>query len=136
MTAIGHLPAYQYSAAFAASANGSSLAGINVDLAAFRASVFVWTTSTGMQDLIDLLAQSGVDLHRWELWSVDGFSADGHTLVGRATNPHGRTVGSLATLPEPATGALAAIGTALLAAARRGRSTVKADRASRPRLRA
>jgi hypothetical protein len=119
MTKIGRLPGDEAAGALFASADGSVVVGASADFDTLGLSVFVWTEATGMRDLLDILAEEVIELRGWELLWLDGLSADGHTLLGRAVNPRGRALSWLVILPEPATGALVAPGTALVSAYRR-----------------
>jgi len=120
-TSIGALPGDTVAGAFSVSADGSVIGGASGDVAAFRLTAFLWSADGGVLDVKLLLAAQGIDLSGWELWNVTGLSADGHTLFGHGTNPQGRLVGWVATVPEPATALPLAIGSASLALAARAR---------------
>ena len=69
--------------------------------------------------LEDVLAELGLDLDGWQLEAATSISADGHTIAGYGINPNGVREAWVATIPEPATGMLVALGVAFLAAKRR-----------------
>ena len=111
MVALGKLPGTNNSSALGVSADGSVVVGYSGSLA-FRwtkatgmvalgggmasdvsadGSVIVvgeslWTQSSGLRPLADVLVDDyGLDLRGWNLYSVSGISADGHTVVGTGT---------------------------------------------------
>jgi probable HAF family extracellular repeat protein len=69
--------------------------------------------------LVDVLAEAGLDLTGWHLEAATSISANGHTIAGYGINPDGVREAWVATIPEPATGVLVALGVAFLAAQRR-----------------
>jgi probable HAF family extracellular repeat protein len=89
---------------------------------------FIWTETTGMQYLSDVLDALGVDHSDWGLSEVSGISLDGHTIVGYGQGPdrlgqafliHLDSIPDVANVPEPGTALMLAIGTARLARRRR-----------------
>lgn len=50
---------------------------------------FIWTKEAGMRNLVDVLAEQGVNLSGWTLIEALGVSDDGLTIVGGGTNPFG-----------------------------------------------
>ena len=52
----------------------------------------------------------GLDLTGWTLGSVGGISSDGYVIVGDGINPDGYNEAWIATIPEPGTFLLLAIG--------------------------
>jgi probable HAF family extracellular repeat protein len=69
--------------------------------------------------LQELLAELGLDVAGWQLESATAISYDGDTIAGYGINPDGVREAWVATIPEPATGVLVALGVALLAVKRR-----------------
>lgn len=101
---------------------GSSTVGIGPDGSRFTGA-FIWDSTNGMRNLQDVLtSELGLDLTGWSLNWAKGISADGRTIIGAGYNPSGDIEGWIATIPEPSTAVLLAIGLAGLAAAGRGRS--------------
>ena len=93
----------------AISADGLFVVGKQLDYA------FLWDETQGFRNLKDVLQDDcQLDLTGWTLTSANGISADGLTIVGVGTNPAGQTEAWVATLPEPATFALLALGGLLL----------------------
>jgi len=79
----------------------------------------IWTAEAGMKRLKDVLVTDyGLDLTGWTLFDATGISADGWTIVGNGIDPEGHSQGWIATLPEPTTLVLLAVG-GLLALRRR-----------------
>ncbi len=60
-----------------------------------------------------LIADLGLDLTGWQL-EVPTISADGLTLVGTGINPDGNSEAFIATLPEPASLILLALGVPMM----------------------
>jgi probable HAF family extracellular repeat protein len=117
----GGLPGGEFSSeAFDLSADGSVIVGFgNSDLG--REAIF-WTPSMGMRNLKGLLEDLGLDLSGWTLTEARGISADGRTIVENGYNPMGNTEAWVATIPEPATLTLLALGGALALLRRRART--------------
>jgi uncharacterized membrane protein len=86
---------------------------------------FIWDTAHGMRRLQDVLAADyGLDLDGWDLVEALGISSDGLAIVGSGINPAGDHEAWIATIPEPSTAALLALGLVGIAMRRRrsGRS--------------
>ena len=75
-------------------------------------------------NLRDFLVNHGVsNLTGWTLGGATGVSADGRMIVGYGSNPDGKGEAWIATVPEPSTLVLAALGTGgLLVVLRRKRA--------------
>lgn len=76
-----------YSEATGVSADGAVVVGFSesaIDIEAFR-----WTEAQGMRSVLSLLADDGVNLGTWILYSAEGVSADGAVMVGLGLNPAG-----------------------------------------------
>ena len=109
-----------YSCAFDVTADGVLVVGSYNNLE-FNQRAFLWDDGHGMRDLTTILTDSGVDLSGWTLEVATGISADGTVIVGRGYNPSGQIEAWVATIPEPATLSLLALGLGALAIRRRGR---------------
>jgi probable HAF family extracellular repeat protein len=103
MLGLGDLPGgIVYSEGHATSADGSVVVGMSyssTDETAFR-----WTQARGMESVLDLLVESGVDMTGWKLRGASSVSADGQVIVGYGINPSGYGEGWLADFrnaPEP-----------------------------------
>ena len=101
------------SAAYATSSDGSIVVGVG--RISTGEAAFIWTQAGGLQDLAQVLTASGTDLTGWSLTRAYGISGDGRSIVGVGINPSGNLEGWLATIPEPSTGLLLAMGLAGLA---------------------
>lgn len=72
---------------------------------------FIWDAENGMRSLQDVLETVfQLDLTGWSLRAAHGISTDGLTIVGQGINPDGYTEAWIATVPEPATVILFALG--------------------------
>jgi probable HAF family extracellular repeat protein len=78
-TALGQLPGGNSSHALGVSADGSVVVGYG---GSGNGQAFIWTATTGMQLLSDVLAGLGVNLSGWGLGAATGISADGTVIVG------------------------------------------------------
>ena len=101
-----------YAWAWDVSADGSVIVG---DKSGW---VYVWDEQHGARELEEVLLGGGVDLTGWDLWTAEGVSADGQTIVGAAYNPAGKLEAYVAHIPEPVT--LALLIGSLACAVRRG----------------
>jgi hypothetical protein len=73
-----------------------------------------------MRSLTRLLVDEfGLDLTGWTLTRASGVSDDGLTVVGYVQNPSGYLEAWIATIPEPSTHLLVAVGLVWLAVMRR-----------------
>jgi probable HAF family extracellular repeat protein len=105
------------SRAMAASADGSVVVGYGTSASGKEASI--WDAVHEMRSLKGILvSEYGLDLTGWTLTEAWGVSADGKTIAGYGTNPAGNIEAWVATVPEPATLLLLAVG-GLLALRRR-----------------
>lgn len=119
MTALGDLPGGHFSShAFGVSADGSVVVGQSVSASGSEA--FIWEGDNGIRSLKNILVGDfGLDLAGWDLTGARGISADGLTIVGSGINPDGNPEGWIATIPEPCTLFLLALGTVALRRRRR-----------------
>lgn len=118
---LGYLPGANRSFPYAISGDGNLVFGESgSSLFNFRA--FVWDDANGIQDLMLILSNAGVDLHGWtRLSHIEDVSGDGHTILGYGYNAQGVYSSFLATIPEPGTLSLAAVSFVLFSR-RRGRT--------------
>jgi len=70
----------------------------------------IWTGGAAPTMEWLLTREYGLDLSGWVLTAATGVSADGHTIVGYGINPSGNWEAWVATIPEPGTLALLALG--------------------------
>jgi len=75
---------------------------------------FFWTQHSGFRGIKDILSDGGVDMSTWLLDEVDAISYDGLSIVGTGWMPEGNREAWMATIPEPATLCLLALGLPLL----------------------
>jgi len=90
------------------SADGSVVVGYGASSSGIEA--FVWDETNGMRALIQILADQGIDMTGWNLFSATAISADGLTIVGYGANPSGNTEAFIASIPEPSTALLFTLG--------------------------
>ena len=114
MVGLGDLPGGAFeSLARATSANGQVVVGFAS--ASVGPDAFIWDAGHGMRSLSDVLTNNfGEDLTGWELTEATDISADGTVIVGYGINPSGQPEGWMATIPEPTTAAILALGTAVI----------------------
>ena len=109
MVGLGPMPfATDEPIALAVNTDGSVIAGGGA--VADRGVAFLWDEENGARSLADVLTGRGVDILGWQLTQVTGISADGLTLTGNGITPEGETESWIASIPEPLTGALLAVG--------------------------
>lgn len=114
---LGDLPGGSFgSVATGVSADGSVVVGQSQSASGFE--VFVWDSTNGMRELDQVLTNQGIDLTGWTLWSAEGVSHDGLTIVGYGTNPSNAFEAWIAVIPEPSTALLLASGLGALAVGR------------------
>jgi hypothetical protein len=76
---------------------------------------YIWNEQDGVRLIQDMLASDyNLDLAGWTLINASGISDDGLTIVGNGINPDGVEEGWIATIPEPATIILFALGGVIL----------------------
>lgn len=121
MVSLGDLPGGDFeSLALDVSADGSVVVGSSRSDAGEEATI--WDQTHGLRSLTEVLTQAGVDLGGWRLLDARGVSADGRTIIGRATDINSQVVAWVAVIPEPGTlGTLAPVGLACLLRAQRRR---------------
>jgi probable HAF family extracellular repeat protein len=97
------------SEAWATSGDGSVIVGMTFTPDPMSGDVFYWTSSLGMRSLKQLLLDHGVsEVAGWQLIAARGISEDGRTIAGIGIY-NNQELGWVATVPEPSTGALAAL---------------------------
>lgn len=110
------------SKAYATSADGALVVGQS-KVASGHHRAFIWNQLNGMRNLHDVLADDlGLDFTGWILGEARDISADGAVIAGFGTNPDGFNEALVATIPEPATLSLLALGGLLVAKRRRQQS--------------
>ncbi len=109
---LGHINETYTGAVTALSADGSVAIGFERSFGFGGGSLgFIWTEATGMVDLNAFAASLGIDTQGLILDLPLGMSADGRTIVGRATDfSTFSTVGFVLTIPTPASAALLGLG--------------------------
>ena len=111
MVGLGSLAGGQfYGDALAVSGDGSVVVGVGRESSSSEYQAFMWDETHGMRNLQSVLVGYGLDLTGWTLSEAPGISADGLTIVGFGWNPDGNREAWMATLPEPATLSLLALG--------------------------
>jgi probable HAF family extracellular repeat protein len=79
-----------------------------------------WDLDGGIFTLKSLLLDHGVaEVEAWQLYAATAVSADGRTIVGQGLNPSGLQEAWIATIPEPRTAVLLAVGLMLIVVNRR-----------------
>lgn len=118
---LGNIPGSTSSTARGVSADGSVVVGIFAGTD-FTNDAFVWTESSAMQRLSDVLIANGaLGLEGWRLLSATGISPDGRWVTGNGRSPGGESYAYLADLwpvPEPSASWLFGSALAALACAR------------------
>jgi probable HAF family extracellular repeat protein len=110
MIGLGDLPGgIVQSEARAVSADGSVVVGI-ADMGAAIQKAFIWDAVHGIRSLQDVLIEQGDDLTGWTLMNAEAISDDGLTIVGIGKNPSGQSEAFVATVPEPTSLGLLALG--------------------------
>ena len=123
MVDLGRPPSAFDSGAFGVSADGNVVVGDS----AFDGDVapILWTASTGMRNLVDVLTELGVapQFAGWDLEQAEAVSADGMIITGWGFNPEGFREAWIVDLGEPsvvevptASGKILALFAALLGA--------------------
>lgn len=122
MVGLGDLPGGDFgSDAHAVSIDGAVVVGGSVAGENGWSAAFVWEEGHGMRSLEYVLANDcGLDLTGWWLMEAMDVSADGTTIVGYGINPDGQTEAWIATIPEPTTLSVLALGGFALLRRRRG----------------
>lgn len=92
IVSLGGLPGAQMSFAIAVSDDGAVVLGQSY-YSDGHSEPFVWTEAGGVRSLRDLLAASNVDISGWQNLQAEALSNDGNTIVGRGTNPSGKSEG-------------------------------------------
>ncbi len=118
MTGLGEGPRGGFDTrAYSVSGDGSVIVGVEGEWAYIADSrstgrAFIWDADNGMRSLSDVLENDyGLDVvSGWLLGEAVGISADGLTIIGNGINPNGHFEGWVATIPEPGTFLLLALG--------------------------
>lgn len=116
-TFLGTLDGWSTNWAAAISYDGSIVVGdLRVDsIPSEDSAAYIWNEADGMRLVQDMLEQEyGLDLTGWTLNTAMDISDDGMTIVGYGINPDGIEEGWIATIPEPATIILFALGGVIL----------------------
>jgi probable HAF family extracellular repeat protein len=92
IVSLGGLPGAQMSFAIGVSDDGAVVLGQSY-YSDGHSEPFVWTEAGGVSSLRDLLAASNVDISGWQNLQAEALSNDGNTIVGRGTNPSGKSEG-------------------------------------------
>lgn len=115
MVGIGYLSSWTQSEAYAVSADGLVVVGMCYSESQQFGEAFIWDETNGMRSLQDILISDyNLDLSGWTLRSAESISDDCLTIVGTGYNPAGYMEGWVATIPEPATLLLLALGTVMV----------------------
>lgn len=121
MVGLGFLIGDSYSSASAANGDGSIVVGESAASSVAAGRAFIWNSSGGMRDLQGVLStEYGLAgaLAGWQLQSATGISDDGYTFAGTGLH-NGVTEGWIATVPEPGSCGLIALGALLLGVRRK-----------------
>jgi len=101
------------SRALGVSADGNVIVGFAGTASGGKAA-FIWDPQHQMRAIKDVLVgDCALDLSGWDLISATGVSDDGSVIAGVGYNPAGRMEAWVATIPEPATLLLLALGACL-----------------------
>jgi uncharacterized membrane protein len=102
---LGTLPGAASSRALGVSGDGSVVVGLSGAPAYVGTELaFIWTASSGMRNLQEVLTASGANLSGWTLQAAVAISDDGRTLTGAAVNAAGYSSAWIATIPSPSAG--------------------------------
>jgi uncharacterized membrane protein len=99
---LGTLAGYTNSTATSVDGDGDCVVGYGANTSISEGRAFLWSPSTGMRPLHDVLTLKGADLTGWTLSRATSVSADGRTIVGVGVNPSNQTRGWIATIPNSA----------------------------------
>jgi probable HAF family extracellular repeat protein len=113
---LGHLPGFPNTPAPTATSSATDVTADGSIVVGFDSAgpllgdggAFIWDAAHGMRGLKDVLTGDyGLDLSGWTLWSADGITPDGTTIVGMGSHPDlGESVAWRVVLPEPGASAL------------------------------
>ena len=119
MVGLGDLSGGSFNSfAYDVSSDGSVVVGFSDSDS--DGSAFIWDQTNSMRNLRDVLINDfSLDLTGWRLSFATGISGDGQTIVGWGRNPDGFSEAWVATIPEPATLSLLALGAAAMLRRRR-----------------